>query len=192
VQETAGLPGYLGDNDTYLVDRNRDNVDGLKKQYINSYHWRAPENLRFEDRFFDLIHCGYQVEHLQPEDLYSLSIDFNRRLKRGGFLIISTPLMSEGFYYDLSHIKPYSLDVFQNYFGARVSASQSRGRVASNYKMVELQYRYRVVPIPYLSVTWGNRFLKKVAFSCSELLRRLRFGYYESTGYTLVMQKAES
>lgn len=183
---------FIGDENIYLVDGNPATVEHLKKQFKNAYSWKAQERLPFDNHFFDLIHCSHLVEHLQPSELYTLMIDFDRCLRPGGFLIISTPLLWEGFYDDLSHIKPYSPHIFENYFGSRVSASRTRGQITSGYKVAELRYRYRVVPIPYISVTWANKFLKKLAFRLSEFLRRLRFGYYESTGYTLVMRKPES
>ncbi len=128
-------------NDFYHFDSNKDTIDALSKKYKNVYQGELP-NLPFPDEFFNVIHCSHVVEHLQPEILFSTLKEFDRCLAGNGNLVISAPLMWNGFYDDLSHVKPYSPIVFKKYLCGSNNSSATRQQVSSNYKVERLQYRY--------------------------------------------------
>jgi SAM-dependent methyltransferase len=105
---------YLGRKDVYMLDGNMTTIELLKKDFENIYYGKLPK-LPFENSKFDIIHTSHLVEHLAPQELYDLLKEIDRCLKNCGILVISTPLLWNGFYADMSHLKPYYPSVFTNY-----------------------------------------------------------------------------
>lgn len=58
------------------------------KSFDIATHTRLP----FQDNFFDVIAILAVVEHIEPEKLVNVLRECNRTLKRGGRLIITTPV----------------------------------------------------------------------------------------------------
>ncbi|MGM0944157.1 MAG: class I SAM-dependent methyltransferase [Bacteroidota bacterium] len=174
-------------DDFYLYDGNKESVKTLKADYPNSVYGRLPE-LPFEDQFFDLIHCSHVIEHLQPQDLYDSLVQMDRVLKIGGILVISTPLLWEGFYQDLSHIKPYDPLVLEKYLTGNYFENLTRDPVSINYSVERLEYRYHDEP----KETWinqNNDFSGKIFLSLNYRLRKKRITRLVKTGYTMVLKK---
>lgn len=194
----AGVGGFadlIGNKDIYLIEGNPQTATFLKKKYANVFNLSLPKSFPFEDNFFNLIHCSHLIEHLQPHELYHLFKELDRCLHPQGHIVISTPLLWEDFYDDLSHIKPYSPRVLYNYFCSSTEeggAQRTRSGVASGYKIVNLTYRYRIVPIPYFSISYQRRWAQRLLYNISNALRAIKFGTYERTGYTIVMKKDKS
>ena len=107
----------LNPENTFLIDGNKESVYNMKLKYPNSQHFKLKNKLPFSNTKFDLIHCSHFIEYLYPNQVYDLLKEINRTLKPNGFLIISTPLMHDKFYNDLSHIKPYTPEIFIKYLG---------------------------------------------------------------------------
>ena len=61
----------------------------------------------FDGKDFDIVIMAHVIEHFQPEPLMVFLDRYLDALKPGGVLIVSTPLLWEGFYQDFDHIKPY-------------------------------------------------------------------------------------
>lgn len=179
---------YCKRDDFCLYDGNEKSVVSLKSKYPNSYYGRLPD-LPFEDRCFDVIHCSHVIEHLSPETLYLSLKEIDRCLKDGGYLIISTPLLWENFYTDLSHVKPYYPLVFIKYLTKGENQILSRERIAHNYTVQRLQYRFREIPIKgSLYNIKKNVFIQCLLFFL-KILRLLGLSRYEKTGYTIVLCK---
>jgi len=123
---------YFHEYDVINVDTNP--VD-------NTIKWVCPEPLPFDDNVFDAVHCAHLVEHLHPNELYSLLLEMDRVLKIDGHICISAPMLSNMFYNDLSHIKPYHPGVFINYLCNPDSPGRTRTTLG-NYEILLLQYRY--------------------------------------------------
>ncbi len=166
--------------DFYLFDGNEETVSRLKKrfQFVNS--GKLPK-LPYENSFFDIIHCSHVVEHLEPEDLYQTIMEMDRCLKQKGKIIISTPLYWEGFYDDLSHVKPYNPNVFLHYLVKENRKSRTREIISFNYKLIKIVYRYREI------FDWT--FYKNAIYrNLRRVLQRFT-KKYEKTGYTIVLEK---
>jgi SAM-dependent methyltransferase len=56
---------------------------------------------------YDVILMSHFIEHFSPKKLLAVMDGYLDRLKKGGRLVIATPLMSDYFYDDFDHIKPY-------------------------------------------------------------------------------------
>lgn len=67
---------------------------------------------------YDIVLMSHVIEHFPPAELKEFLDHHLDRLKTGGKLIIATPLMSEYFYDDFDHVKPYQPVGISMVFGA--------------------------------------------------------------------------
>jgi ubiquinone/menaquinone biosynthesis C-methylase UbiE len=179
----------LGDDSIYLVDGNEESVNSLKVKYKNSYLVKLPGVTPFKNNFFDFIHCSHLVEHFQPSELYEFLVEIDRILASDGILVISAPLMWEGFYADLSHVKPYLPEVFKNYLCSDYMHNRTRQIVSTQYKELRLQYRYLYKPMPDLMIHCYRKYVQYAMEKILKFLKNRNLGYYEKTGYTLILKK---
>jgi len=179
-------------SDTYMLDGNQESVDFLKGKFSNVKYGLLP-TLPYESQFFDLIHCSHVVEHLSPQQLYDSLLEIDRCLKPGGHLIISAPLLSNFFYDDLSHLRPYSPFVFIKYLSLGNQHCATRPLVSKNYTIKEQVYRYN-----YKSDSYINFYEKmSVWYRPAILMHKLSLKFWkwfgvrkvERTGFTIVLQK---
>lgn len=73
-------------------------------------------NLPFRDGQFNAVHCSQVIEYLYPRQLHTALKELSRILRKGGILILRAPLLHEGFYYELSHIRPYYPEAILHYY----------------------------------------------------------------------------
>lgn len=185
----GSFPKYCERNDFYLLEGNIETVKYLEKDFSNVVYGRIPK-IPFENEFFDLIHCSHIVEHLQPEELYEFLKEINRTLNVGGHLVISTPLLWEGFYNDLSHIKPYNPRVFQKYLCKGDGINPSREAVSEEFHVIDLKYRYRDNYERFNVVNFKPKnIINKVFHSMIMRLKNNGLIFLEKSGYTIVLLK---
>ena len=79
------------------------------------------DNFLKDEKKFDLILMSHIIEHFEPDELKDFLEYYLKRLRKGGFLIIATPLMNPRFYDDFDHIKPYSPVGIMMVFGSEKS-----------------------------------------------------------------------
>jgi len=86
------------------VEVNPDTVSANRKR-----GWRCLgiEEFKASQGEYDVILMSHFIEHFPPEKLLTVMDGYLDRLKKGGRLVIATPLMSEYFYDDFDHVKPY-------------------------------------------------------------------------------------
>lgn len=179
---------YCERNDFYLYDGNKESVSELQKEFRNSVVGELPL-LPFEDGFFDLIHCSHVVEHLEPQVFYDTLKEMDRCLKSKGRLVISAPMMWEGFYDDLSHVKPYNPNIYIRYLTLTTNQNFTRKKISDAYQVSELVYRYyEVADLQKYDIVgsgrWGRLIKKLIKFGYAKGLRK-----FEKNGYTIVLQK---
>lgn len=185
----ANFSKYFKRKDFFLFDGNEETVQKLNQNFENVQQGSLP-NLPYRDSQFDIIHCSHVVEHLTPEILYATLKEMDRCLNDKGYLIISAPLLWDGFYDDLSHIKPYPPTVFKNYLCSNLSNSRSRKLISTSYAVQNEVYRYFEVEPPLRKAinTKGNLFVT-LWFKFNGLLHKWGLRYYAKTGYTIVLKK---
>jgi ubiquinone/menaquinone biosynthesis C-methylase UbiE len=137
--------------------------------------------MNFADSEFDLVHCSHVVEHLDYEGISDSLDEMFRILKPGGHLIIRSPLMYSGFYFDIDHIRPYPPEAILNYF------NNNQQQKVGNYHVVEISRWYRrSAPLVFNSET-------NIAKIVNYLLKFtwLIFGLPKSkpNGYILILKK---
>ncbi len=147
-----------------LFDQNPGSIALLRERFGKGVAYTAPAPLPFKDGSVSFIHLSHIVEHLYYEDLLTFLRECDRVLISGGILIISTPLLWNRFYDDLSHVKPYNPEVFFHYL-TRKKADASALPVSTDYVVRELVFRYRAV---------DDAGLSSVYFPIDALIRVIR------------------
>jgi SAM-dependent methyltransferase len=174
--------------EVHVLDGNAETVRQLRTAFDFAHEHRLPAPLPFDDVFFDVIHCSHLVEHLEPQDVYSLLEEIDRCLKPGGVFVVSAPLLWTGFYNDLSHVRPYPPTVFIKYMG-HGGRNRTRQQISVSYCCEEIKYRFSLRPINYYNLSTNRRWVKVLLFHVVGWLRRIRFAAYEASGFTLVLRK---
>ena len=90
---------------------------------------------------FDMMLMSHIIEHFNPPDLKNFMDAYLDKLKSGGYLIIATPLLTNSFYDDFDHIKPYSPLAIMMVFGRNAVQVQYYSR--NKLDLVDLQFRKR-------------------------------------------------
>jgi SAM-dependent methyltransferase len=88
------------------VDVNPSLLEVVKEK---GYIGFTPEEfgLKFKNACADVILLSHIVEHFEYRPLLDFLAVYLERLKPGGNMVVATPLMSEMFYNDFDHVKPY-------------------------------------------------------------------------------------
>jgi ubiquinone/menaquinone biosynthesis C-methylase UbiE len=168
------------------IDVNHDSLKESKK-YSNKLVRGSILQLPFSSESFDGINCSHVIEHLMPDDAYQLLVEMNRILKIGGTLIISTPLLWEGFFEDFTHIKPYYPEAIMHYYG-KETAQTTKGRIDCFYEIEEIKWRYANVPLgTFLFPKAGV--MNTLFLLITEYLSSIGFGKYSRNGYTMILRK---
>jgi len=80
---------------------------------------------------YDVILMAHVIEHFAPADLLVFMDGYLDRLRPGGRLVIATPLMSNYFYDDFDHVKPYQPAGILMVFGSNAQVQYySRNKLA--------------------------------------------------------------
>lgn len=138
-------------------------------------HCIAPEDLDKDMAPYDAVVMFHVIEHFEPRSLRDFIDSYVDRIAAGGYLIIATPLLSNTFYDDFDHIKPYQPTGLLMVFAGDDGQVQFYGR--NKIKLVDLWFRREPFCIRYLRsvhiYSRGTRlvalvnFLSALAFKCS-------------------------
>jgi SAM-dependent methyltransferase len=143
--------------------------------------------LPFKDGTFDGINCSHVIEHLSPDQVHRLLIEINKVLRVNGLIILSCPTMWEGFFSDLTHVRPYYPNAILHYLGPE-KAQSTKTQLDCHYELQEVQWRYAKMPLRIFLVP-RSVILNTCFWLLSDLLNRIGFGRYVKTGYTMVLKK---
>lgn len=178
---------YCQDNNMFLFEGNNESVKFLKSKFSNVYQGRLPK-LPFKDDFFNVIHMSHVIEHLNSEEVYETLKELDRCCKPNGYIIISAPLMWDGFYDDLSHIRPYTPQLLIRYMCNASNKNFSRPKISSNYTNEKLQYRYKLNN-GLLFKPSKDKLFAKAFFKLKTYIENNFLKTYSKTGFTLVLKK---
>lgn len=175
---------------TYCLDGQPATVGALRKQGYNARIYRAPERLPFSNGEIEFLHCSHLIEHLQPQELYFLLQEISRTLASKGVLVISAPTLWEGFYSDLSHVRPYSEDVLNKYLTSDLSRVSNTRRYIRQFRREALFYRYEKLPIfgplGFRGHTW---LVDLIVLGVKKAMAFVGVYRLITTGYTAVYRK---
>lgn len=175
---------------TYYLDGNPDTVEKLRMQGYNAQIYHAPERLPFDNGQIEFIHCSHLIEHLQPQELYLLLQEINRTLAVQGVLVFSAPTLWEGFYDDLSHVRPYPVSVLDTYLTPGPNEVSSTRRHVSQFRREALLYRYEKFPIfSYHGLRGDPGFMDMIVLGIKKALTSIGIYRLTTTGYTAIYRK---
>ncbi len=139
------------------VDMNEHIVQELKK---DEYNAMSLETFEESDTKFDTIIMSHIIEHFSPSDLLKMMNFYLSRLKTDGYLIIATPTLSEQFYYDFDHIRPYYPHSIVEVFGGDNSQVQYYGQSA--LKAEKVWFRRSRIQVWKTSWMFNSKFTKNI------------------------------
>lgn len=121
------------------IDINEKIIEKNKIKGMECYSLKEFEKLNLE---YDCIIFSHVIEHFSPDELKSFLEKYLIRLKRKGYILISTPLLWKGFYWDFDHVKPYHPIGINMVF----CNQDSQVQYYSDYKMNLLDIWFRKTP----------------------------------------------
>lgn len=132
--------------------------------------------LPFPNESFSGIHCSHVIEHFLPLDVHKILKEFNRILRYNGVLVIRSPLLWDGFYSDLTHIKPYNPEAIIHYLVP--SEQRTLDHISNDFDVINIKWRYKQLKsrIRYFNAMFN-------------ILNRWGFPWIKRNGYMLVMRK---
>lgn len=172
---------------TVGMDWNYENLSQLKKKFPSTYLiQRDALRLPFPDKTFDGIHCSHLIEHFPPQSAYILLKEMNRVLASGGITVISSPLNWEGFYDDLTHVRPYSPTGILHYY-ANITHSRTLQKIDGEYEVIGLKYRYCALKMEPIIIP--GKTLSCISILFTKFLNYLGFRRWIKNDYTLISRK---
>jgi ubiquinone/menaquinone biosynthesis C-methylase UbiE len=139
--------------------------------------------LPFKDATFDGLYCSHVIEHLVPEEAHKLLSEMNRVLKPGGTLAIQTPLLYDGFYNDLTHVKPYYPEAVLHYLKTKENNQRTLEDIDCLYEKTMIIYRKERI------FGWMKGTPLAFIDHASGPLMRMGITSPKKTGYMLIMRK---
>lgn len=137
--------------------------------------------LPFNDQEFNFIHCSHVIEHLDYKSITDSLDEMFRVLKPGGYLILRSPLMYPGFYFDLDHIRPYPPESIINYFNNR------QQQKVGSYDVSEVLRWYRREAALFYNSNFGIVKIFNYLLKLFWLL--ISFPKSKPNGYILILRK---
>ena len=177
----------------HCLDGNPETIETLRSQGCNAQIYRVPERLPFDDQQVGFVHCSHLIEHLQPQELYSLLGEFTRVLCTQGVLAISSPTLREEFYTDLSHVRPYPPTVLDTYLAIPVDGLSSTRKHIGQFRREALVYRYQKYPVfSKLGLRAESWPLDLIVLMLKKAATGIGIYRLATSGYTAVYRKLRS
>ena len=170
----------------YLLDGDVDLVHRLKTEFSKTIEYQAPSRLPFDDESVDFLHCSHLIEHLEFESLHELLSEMHRVLRPGGHLVISSPLLWDGFYGDIDHVRPYEPGAIVKHFCDR-DGWVATGPISRAYTQMKTVYRYYARPDSGLGSE--NRLIDFFIQFGKAIAWKLGVRHYVRSGYTIALRK---
>lgn len=114
-------------------------------------------DLNAESGKFDLILMSHVIEHFPPLDLKNFIDGYLEFLLPNGYLVIATPLMSNYFYDDFDHVKPYQPAGILQVFGKGEAQIQYYGENKLELRDLWFRkghYRLSFLKANYIKTRW--------------------------------------
>jgi ubiquinone/menaquinone biosynthesis C-methylase UbiE len=140
-------------------------------------------NSPFQNEEFDITHCSHVIEHLGYPDIVHVLDEIFRITKKGGYVIIRSPLMYPGFYFDIDHVRPYPPESILNYF------NNEQQQKMGSCKITEIARWYRKIPIIFYNT--DSFILRAVNLLSRSLWTIIGLPRSKPTGYILILKKCK-
>lgn len=155
------------------VDANKIIRDSLTREGLKVV---SPEKLDRKERF-DTIIMSHIIEHFHPEELIEMMDNYLDLLKVGGYIIIATPTLTETFYIDFDHKRPYYPQSIEEVFDGNNQQIKSYSK--NKLKIEKIYFRKSRFQLFKNSLLFNSNKTKILGISINILLAlifRISFG----------------
>lgn len=157
------------------VDVNREAVSSNQALGLSCY---LPDENDWK-REYDIILMSHIIEHFSYQELITFIEEYLSYLKIGGRLVIATPLLTDYFYNDYTHVKPYPPEAIIMAFGSEARQVSTRSSLALIHERIWFRtspYKIRWVGSRYFGGVSGS--LIKLLNGALVLLYIIGFGFF--------------
>lgn len=148
--------------------------------------------LPFKSESFDGVHCAHLIEHFNTLDVHKIIIESTRVLKKGGILIIRTPMPNKHFYDDPSHVKPYPPNAIMSMLNLTVD-SQETFVMHQNYcyEFIDIIFKNRVLfqPLFGIAVRPKRYPIRSILKALGLLLSKIGIRHWQKGDHAIVAKK---
>ena len=145
---------------------------------------------------FDIIHCSHVIEHFKYPEVSNVIDEILRIVKTNGCCIIRSPLMSDFFYNDLDHVRPYPPEAISNY----LTNEQQQKKGTHKIQIKNIWYRTSPKNIKtidrsslFFGLWFARKFLNKRILWFNNKLelywKKYRFPCSKPNGYVMIFKK---
>lgn len=128
------------------LDSNKESLLVCKRKKFKVFYGNAT-SLPFNSKVFEGVHCSHIIEHLYPDKAYKMLQEIARVLKENGVLVLSSPLLWEGFYNNFTHIKPYNPESILRYL-VDEGEEKTFCEIKDRFMKIDLYWRFRLLKLP--------------------------------------------
>jgi SAM-dependent methyltransferase len=160
------------------IETNPKTIKKLKKDGLKVY--TAKEFEETEGKF-DVVIMSHFIEHFPPSQLLEIMEGYLDRLNVGGILIIATPVLSENFYINFDHVRPYYPQSIEEVFGGKGQEVQYYAR--NTLKTERVWYRRSRLQVLHTSLAFNNETTKNLTYLANVLLAFLFRISFSLIGY---------
>lgn len=121
------------------------NENIISENRTKGLHCYSLSDFREINEKYDVLIFSHIIEHFQPNELKEFLESYLLYLKDGGKIIIATPLLTDFFYWDFDHIKPYHPVGIKMVFGDKKAQVQYYSKY--KFELQDLWFRksaYRI------------------------------------------------
>ena len=98
---------------------------------------------------FDLLLFSHVIEHFNPNSLLNFLENYFEIGTEGGYVLIITPVLTEFFFNDFDHIKPYSPSGIEHVF----AGNKRQVQFYSKYRLEMIDIYFRRMPFHFFKFT---------------------------------------
>jgi cyclopropane fatty-acyl-phospholipid synthase-like methyltransferase len=144
------------------VDISREMVDNANSK---GHHAILLTELEIQTKQYDIIFISHVIEHLNTENLIEFMNFYLGKLKKGGFLLLLSPLGVDNFHYDITHVRPYYPQAIWQMWGGYTSSLSIKKN--EQIKLVDIyfvkdSYRTRKWRSYYIQDNWLHTTATKI------------------------------
>jgi SAM-dependent methyltransferase len=160
------------------IEANDETRKLLKNEGLTVY---SPEEFEKVGSKFDVVIMSHFIEHFAPSDLLEVMETYLDHLRVGGILVIATPVLSETFYVNFDHVRPYYPQSIEEVFGGKGQEVQYYARNRLNTERV--WYRRSRLQILQTSLLYNNEITKNLCYITNVVLSVLFRLSFSIIGY---------
>lgn len=147
---------------------------------------------------YDIVHCSHIIEHFGYPEIAKVFDFLVSVVNSNGRIIVRSPLLWNGFFNDLDHIRPYPPETISNYFNYKQQQKQGQGSISFDSiwyrtapRQLEFISKQRIIyGIPFLRRPF-NWFIRKINNQYAKWWKKYRWPASSPNGYVAIIKYCE-